>query len=47
LESKAKTKAKVLWALEHLSLRGKAESWGCSAWRREGCGEALWHPSST
>ena len=23
------------------------ESWGCSAWRREGCGETLQQPSST
>jgi len=28
-------------------LSGKAESWGCSAWRREGCGETLLQPLST
>jgi len=28
-------------------VRTGRESWGCSAWRREGCGETLEQPSST
>jgi len=27
-------------------VRKGGESWGCSAWRREGCGETLLQPSS-
>jgi len=33
--------------LEHLSYEERLRELGCSAWRREGCGETLQQPSST
>ena len=38
---------KMIQGLEHLSYEERVESWGCSAWRREGSGDTLWQPSST
>ena len=31
---------KMIPGMEHLSYRTGRESWGCAAWRREGCGES-------
>jgi len=37
----------MIWGLEPLCCWGKAESWGCSAWRRQGSEDTLEQPSST
>ncbi|PKU47526.1 hypothetical protein llap_2168 [Limosa lapponica baueri] len=41
LERVQQRATKMIRVLEHLSYEDRLESWGCSALRREGCGEIL------
>ena len=47
LERVQRRARKMIRGLEHLSVRKGWESWGCSARRRDSCGEILEQPSST
>lgn len=47
LEQVQRRAMKLIKGLEHLSYKKQTQSWGCSAWRREGSDEKLEQPSST